>query len=291
LGGGGGRHGDAAETLLLYGGEDIARARYFLAQSVAPDEQKRAMRARLEAMISLTETVACRTRALLLCFGEELGADCGHCDNCLSPVSTFDGTTEAQKVLSAVYRTGQRFGALHVINVLRGHATPATAQWQHDRLPTWGVGAERPKEFWRAAIRQLIARGALDVETGEFATLHLVAEKARPILRGEERVMLRDETPPPRDRRRGGPDRAGSGAPPEGLDAAAGARFDALRLWRSGEAKAQGVPPYVIFHDATLRDIAAACPPDLDGLGQVKGVGASKLARYGRAVLAALTAA
>ncbi len=284
-----GRDGDPSETLLLYGGEDIARARYFLQTSGAPEAQKRAMKARLEAMIALTETVGCRTRALLRCFGEELGQDCGHCDNCAAPVNMFDGTTEAQKVLSAVYRTGQRFGALHVVNVLLGKMTDAVAQWGHDKLPTWGIGTDRTPVFWRGVIRQLIAKGALDVETGEFATVHLVTDKARPILRGEERVMLREDAPP-RDRRRGAPDRNGRVRPEAAaaLSAEGNTLFDALRLWRSGEAKAQGVPPYVIFHDTTLRDIAAVRPGTLAELGQVKGVGATKLARYGAGVLAVL---
>ena len=284
-----GRDGDPASTMLLYGGEDIARARYFLQNSVAPEAQKAVMRQRLEAMIGLTETASCRTRALLACFGEELPGPCGHCDNCDSPISLFDGTTEAQKVLSAVYRTGERFGALHVVSVLTGDANPAVLKWGHDRLPTFGVGKDRKLGFWRGVIRQLVALGALAVEVGEYATMHLVPEKARPILRGEQRVMLRDEAEPaPRDRRRGSPDRNSRTPPPEGLDQAGATLFDALRLWRSAEAKAQGVPPYVIFHDTTLREIAAIRPASLDELGEVRGVGASKLARYGAGVLAVL---
>ena len=156
-------------------------------------------------------------------------------------------------------------------------------------MPTWGVGADRTKEFWRGVIRQLIAKGALDVETGEFATLHMIAERARPILRGEERVMLREESVVPRDRRRGSPDRNSRGRPAaEGVSGEGASLFDALRLWRSGEAKGQGVPPYVIFHDATLREIAAVRPGSLDDLAQVKGVGASKLTRYGAGVLKVL---
>lgn len=281
-----GRDGEPAETCLLYGGEDIARARYFLQQSAAPEAQKRVMRARLEAMIALTETVDCRTHALLACFGEDLPEPCGHCDSCQAPVTTFDGTIEAQKVLSAVYRTGQRFGALHVINVLTAKSTEAIVKWEHDRLPTFGIGADRPAEFWRGVIRQLIARGALEVDMGEFATLSLDQERARPILRGEQKVMLRHDAPPPRARRTPRPSSA-----PAALNAAGGTLFEALRLWRSSEAKAQKVPPYVIFHDTTLREIAAVRPESLDALSQVKGVGASKLDRYGAAVLEALSAA
>jgi ATP-dependent DNA helicase RecQ len=280
-----GRDGDPADTLLLYGGEDIARARHWLAQSAAPEHQKRVMRSRLEAMIALTETSGCRTQALLACFGETLAAPCGHCDNCAAPPVTYDGTVEAQKVLSAVYRTDQIFGALHIVAVLRGERTEPVGRHKHDRLPTFGIGADRPAGFWRGVIRQLIAQGALDVDT-EHGGLHLVAERARPILRGEVRVALRETPePPPRRPAAAEPRAATSPALPAGVPAGV---FEALRAWRSAEAKAQSVPPYVIFHDTTLREIAAAAPRNMDELSQIKGVGASKLARYGAAVLAVL---
>lgn len=284
-----GRDGEVSETLLLYGGEDIARARYWLNSSTAPEEQKRSMRARLEAMISLTETTECRTRQLLACFGEDLPAPCGHCDNCQSPVGLFDGTIDAQKALSAVYRTGQRFGALHVISVLMGKMTDMIAQCGHDRLPTYGVGADRSKEFWRGVIRQLIARGALSVDSGEFATIGLVDDKARPILKGQETVMLREDIlagPRPRILAQ----RAAAVLEATGSPEAAGL-FESLRQWRATEAKAQAVPPYVIFHDTTLREIAAVRPRTMAELGEVKGVGASKLLRYGAAVLGVVQAA
>jgi ATP-dependent DNA helicase RecQ len=285
-----GRDGDRSDTLLLYGGEDIARARHFLQLSTAPEAQKRAMRARLEAMISLTESAACRTRTLLSCFGEQLDGPCGHCDNCTAPTGTFDGTTEAQKVLSAVYRTGQRFGALHVINVLLGKSTDAIVQRRHDKLPTFGVGADRTANFWRGVIRQLIAHGALSVDMGEFATVSLVMDKARPILRGEQTVLLRQDIliGKARQRDRSDRDRPKGSAASAAPAAEADRLFDALRLWRSSEAKTQGVPPYVIFQDVVLREIAAVGPRSLDELGQIKGVGASKLARYGRGVLIVL---
>ncbi len=280
-----GRDGERADTLLLYGGEDIARARHWLAQSAAPQAQKQVMRERLEAMIALTETAQCRTGALLACFGEELGAPCGHCDNCATPASLFDGTVEAQKVLSAVFRTGQRFGAKHVVDVLLGEASEAVTRWAHDRLPTFGVGRDRPSRFWHGVIRQLIAFGALDVvEEEKFRTLRLDAERARPILRGETRVQLRAEEarPAPRPARR---ERAAATvAVPE--TAASLGLFESLRKWRAEEAKQQAVPPYVIFHDTVLREIAAVRPATLGELGTVKGVGTSKLGRYGAAVLA-----
>jgi ATP-dependent DNA helicase RecQ len=277
-----GRDGEVSDTLLLYGGEDIARARHFLQMSAAPETQKRAMRNRLEAMISLTETADCRTRQLLACFGETLPEPCGHCDNCASPVGLFDGTVDAQKLLSAIYRTGQRFGALHVIAVLMGKTSDAIMKFGHDKLTPFGIGAGRTRDFWRGVLRQLIARGVLEVDMGEYATVHLNAERARPILRGEEQVWLRDDILHANEAKRPGKTRSAA----ESLNGEASTLFDALRLWRSGEAKAQSVPPYVIFHDTVLREIAAIRPVNEDELGQIKGVGASKLARYGAGVLA-----
>jgi ATP-dependent DNA helicase RecQ len=282
-----GRDGEPAATLLLYGGQDIARARHWLAQSTAPDRQKRAMRERLEAMIALTETVRCRTATLLACFGETLPeSGCGHCDNCERPVQLVDGTVAAQKVLSAVYRTGQMFGAHHIVAVLRGQATDMVRRHQHDLLPTFAIGADQPRDFWRGVIRQLIALGALATESGEYASLHLVQDVARPILRSETRVMLRQEqaaVPAVRERSaRGGETLSGP---------AAEAAFEALRAWRAQQAKSQSVPPYVIFHDAVLREIAGAMPVSLEELAQLKGVGTSKLHRYGEAVLEILASA
>ena len=274
-----GRDGDRADTLLLYGGEDIMRARHWLEQSTAPEHERRVRAQRLEAMIQLTETPHCRTRSLLSCFGETLERDCGHCDICASPVAMFDGTVAAQKVLSAIYRTGQMFGALHITAVLRGQRTPMTDKHGHDTLPTWGLGADQPEGFWRGVIRQLLAQGALRRGDGERAGLALVPERARPILRGETVVMLRDEPGPPP-----APGRVRAVRAEPSNEAPAGA-FEALRAWRMAEAKAQSVPPYVIFHDTVLRDIAVVQPQSLVALGQIKGVGASKLDRYGAAVL------
>jgi ATP-dependent DNA helicase RecQ len=279
-----GRDGEPAETLLLYGGEDIARARHWLGQSNAPETQREAMRQRLEAMIALTETAACRTRTLLACFGEELGQGCGHCDNCDTPARTFDGTVEAQKVLSAVWRTGQRFGARHAVDVLIGKTSAAIARFEHDKLPTFGVGADRPEPFWRSVIRQLIARGVLSIENdpeeGRFTRLVIDTDKARPILRGEEQVMLREELIRPK------PSRSARVLKQADLDGTESALFEALRVWRAEEAKRQNVPPYFIFQTIVLRDIAEEKPDTVEALAEIRGVGASKLARYGASVLA-----
>jgi ATP-dependent DNA helicase RecQ len=280
-----GRDGDPADTLLLYGGQDIAQARHWLAQSASPESQKRVMRTKLEEMIALTESATCRTRSLLTCFGEELGEPCGHCDNCLVPPLMVDATVDAQKALSAVYRTGQVFGALHITAVLRGETTDGVLRHGHDRLPTFGVGSEHAAPYWRGLIRQLIAMGALDVDTQGHGGLFLQQDRARPILRGEVHVMLRQEGKRRTETLR--PERrvvATSIATPETQTV-----FESLRAWRTAEAKAQRIPPYVIFHDTVLRDIAAVRPANLDELSQIKGVGASKLQRYGAAVLGLLS--
>jgi ATP-dependent DNA helicase RecQ len=281
-----GRDGDPSATLLLFGGQDVAQARHWLAQSAAPETQKRVMRTKLEEMVALTEAVSCRTRTLLSCFGEALDADCGHCDNCDEPPVTTDATVAAQKVLSAVYRTDQIFGALHIISVLRGETTEAVLRHGHDRLPTFGVGKDQPAAYWRGLIRQLIAIRALDVDTAGHGGLFLNQAEARPILRGEQRVMLRQDRPKrPRSVER--PDRGhGTAAPPGDSTPEAQSLFEALRAWRATAARAQGVPPYVIFHDTVLREVAAVRPASPDELGQIKGVGASKLQRYGAEVLA-----
>ena len=276
-----GRDGEPADTLLLYGGQDIAQARHWLAQSAAPEAQKRVTRTKLEEMIALTEAVTCRTRSLLACFGEALAEPCGHCDNCAAPPLMVDATVDAQKVLSAVYRTNQLFGALHIIAVLRGETTDGVLRHGHDRLPTYGVGREHPAPYWRSLIRQLIATGALDVDTEGHGGLFLVQDKARPILRGETHVMLREEGKRKLEVVR--PERHAAATVEAGPEAQN--LFEALRAWRSSEAKAQHIPPYVIFHDTVLRDIAAVRPASVEELGQIKGVGASKMQRYGTAVL------
>jgi ATP-dependent DNA helicase RecQ len=283
-----GRDGDPADTLLLYGGQDVAQARHWLAQSSAPDARKRVMRTKLEEMVALTEAVTCRTKSLLTCFGETLDCECGHCDNCEAPPITADATTEAQMVLSAVYRTDQIFGAAHIVAVLRGENTEGVLRHKHDKLRTFGVGSEHAATYWRALIRQLIALRALDVDTEGHGGLFLVQEDARPILRGEVRVMLRQDRPRPVRTER--PERAGRTATTVPAGAGDASLYEALRLWRLAEAKGQSIPPYVIFHDSVLREIAALRPSTLDELAQIKGVGASKLDRYGRHVLGVLGA-
>jgi ATP-dependent DNA helicase RecQ len=280
-----GRDGLPARALLLYGAGDIALARHRIEESPAQPEQKRIERQRLEAMVAIAEAATCRRQLLLRCFGEEEMPPCGNCDVCLSPPKLFDGTVAAQKFLSAVLRTGRRFGVGHVVDVLRGKMTDKVAQFAHDRLPTFGVGKDVSELAWRGVARQLVARGALDVAVENHGEL-VPTEAARPILKGEEQVMLREDvlragTAPGRAARPGG----GAGAP------VGDPLFEALRDWRRAEAQAQSVPAYVIFQDRTLAEIVAARPRSLDQLGALPGVGRTKLERYGSAVLKVLAEA
>lgn len=280
-----GRDGDPSHTLLLYGGEAMARARYWLEQSQAPEREKRVMQGRLESMIALTETTGCRTHAILACFGENLSSPCGHCDNCLHPPATFDGREAAQKVLSAVYRTGERFGAVVLTSVLRGRMTDTVERHALHTLSVFGIGRDRSEIWWRMVIRQLIARGAIRL-SGEHGSLGLNRDVARPLLRGDNRLPLMEDTSIKAASSFN--HQAEDGDDVTALSGEAHERFVALRKWRLGEAREQEIPPYVIFHDAVLRDIARHKPTTIDHLGTLKGVGQSKLERYGQAVLSAL---
>jgi ATP-dependent DNA helicase RecQ len=282
-----GRDGAPARALLLYGAGDIAFARHRIEGSPAPPEQKRIERSRLEAMVSIAEAATCRRRILLRCFGEEGPEDCGACDVCLAPPRLFDGTVAAQKLLSTVLRTrlpsGGHFGLGHVLDVLCGRLTPKVAQFGHDALSTFGIGKDLPDPAWRGVARQLVARGALDVAVESHGEL-VPTEAARPILRGEAKVMLREESLTPSGKRSGVRERAPGGH--GGEPAMAGdPLFDALRAWRKREAEEQGVPAYVIFHNAVLDAIAAARPQDAEDLATIPGVGRNKLERYAEAVL------
>jgi len=278
-----GRDGLPARALLLYGAGDISLARHRIGESTAPEEQKRVERGRLEAMVAIAEAATCRRQILLRCFGEEAPDPCGACDICLSPPKLFDGTVAAQKLLSAVLRTGRRFGLGHVVDVLQGKATAKVAQFGHDQLPTFGVGRDLPEAAWRGVARQLVAQGALDVVVENHGEL-VPTEAARPILKGERAVMLREELITPALPASRGINRSR----PPAMDVPSDPCFAALRDWRRRTATAQGVPAYVIFQDRTLAEIAAARPESLDTLGTIPGVGTTKLERYGQAVLEVL---
>lgn len=271
-----GRDGLPARALLLFGAGDMALARHRIAESPASEEQKRVERSRLDALIALAEAATCRRTLLLRCFGEEPDkAECGACDVCRTPPRLFDGTVAAQKMLSAVLRTGQRFGVGHVVDVLRGRLTDKVAQFAHDRLPTFGVGKDLSDGAWRGVARQLVARGTLDVAVENHGEL-VATEAARPVLRGEAAVMLREETMQPAARR------AAAAVPQPGSD---DPLFEALRAWRRGIAQGQGVPAYVVADDRTLAGIAARRPLSVDALLEVPGMGRSRVERYGSDIL------
>ncbi|HEY0504864.1 MAG TPA: DNA helicase RecQ [Lysobacter sp.] len=276
-----GRDGDAAEVWLSYGLGDVVNLRQLIQQGEAGDERKRLELGKLDALLGYCESTQCRRQALLGWFGEAHAGACGNCDNCLEPPSSWDGTQAARKALSCVYRTGQRFGAGHVIDVLRGASTDKVQQWGHERLSTWGIGADLDERQWRGVFRQLVAAGLLEADVEHHGALRLTAASG-PVLRGERELRFRHETPKTTRGRRG---RGATAAPAMDLDRDSQLRFDALREWRSATAREQNVPAYVIFHDSTLRAIAQAAPDDLDELSRIPGIGAGKLDRYGEAVL------
>jgi ATP-dependent DNA helicase RecQ len=282
-----GRDGLPAETLLLYGMQDVVLRRNFIEESEAPSEVKRVERAKLDALLGLCESVGCRRQALLAYFGETLAEPCGNCDGCLAPADSWDGTVAAQKALSAVLRTGQRFGVAHLIDLLRGTDSEKIQRHGHDNLPTFGVGKDLDAKAWNSVFRQLVALGVLEVAHQSYGALRLT-EAARPILRGERRLDFRHDQPAPGRRRR---DRAPAAMHArESLqgDAAASGLFQALRAGRSRLARAQGVPPYVIFHDTTLIALASRRPQSLEALAEIPGMGERKIERYGAAMLAIL---
>ncbi|MFN2323733.1 MAG: RQC domain-containing protein, partial [Trueperaceae bacterium] len=235
---------------------------------------------KLDALLGYCETVTCRRVALLGYFGEQYDGPCGNCDVCLFPVATWDGTVAAQKALSAVVRTGQRFGGGHVVDVLMGKTTPRVRDLGHDDLPTFGVGDDLPERTWRSVLRQLVAAGLLVPDPEGYGVLKLGAG-AGAVLKGEREVRLRRDATPTKAAAK--PRRAAAD-----LSGAAAARFEALRDVRARLAREQGVPAYVIFHDATLRAMAEAVPRSRAELATLPGVGAAKLQKYGDAFLEAL---
>jgi len=275
-----GRDGKPAEAWMSYGLADIVQQRRMIDESTADDAFKRASVRKLDALVGLAETAGCRRVQLLAYFGETSGP-CGNCDNCLNPPRVWDGTVVAQQALSCVYRTGQRFGAGHVIDVLLGRATERVSQLGHDRLSTFGIGADRDERQWRAVFRQLVALGHLRADGEAFGALKLT-QTARQVLKGETSVMLREQAARPARVKRGkktvAREAAGAAAPDSAL-------LQALRAWRRGIAREHGVPAFVVFHDSTLETIAALQPGTREALRGVSGVGEKKLERYGEALL------
>jgi len=284
-----GRDGDPSTAWLAYGLSDVVQQRKLIDTSEGSEAHRRRLSRHLDAMLALCETVQCRRAQLLGYFGEGATA-CGNCDTCQSPPQSWDGTVVAQKILSAVYRLQrerhQRFGAGHVIDILLGRETAKISQHDHASLTVFGVGTELREPEWRGVVRQLLAQGLLAVES-DYGTLALTDASAA-VLRSEHQVLLRRE--PERPPRAARARRTTAAAAAAELPAEAAGRFEQLRAWRAATAKEQGVPAYVIFHDATLREFAARCPATLAELGTVSGVGESKLAKYGQQVLDTLDA-
>ena len=281
-----GRDGKPSSAWMAYGLSDIVQQRRMIDESTGPEAFKRVSVGKLDALVGLAETTACRRTRLLGYFGEALPSDkCGNCDNCLSPPVVRDGKVVAQKILSCAYRTGQRFGAMHLIDVLIGRLTDRVKQFGHDKLSVFGIGRELNEKQWRAAMRQLVAMGHLQADSEAFGALKLT-DSARGVLKGETDVMLREQAASsgraPRSKSRRGdlaqPRNVGGTQNPDLLAA--------LRAWRSEIARSRGVPAYVVLHDATIDGIATQRPTSLTALRNISGIGDKKLEHYGDELVA-----
>jgi ATP-dependent DNA helicase RecQ len=266
-----GRDGEPADAWMTYGLGDVVQLRRLIEQSEGNEEFRRVSFAKLDALLGLCETAGCRRQRLLDYFGEP-SAPCGNCDTCLEPPQTWDATDAARKALSAIYRTGQRFGAVHLMDVLRGKATERVQQWDHDKLAVFGIGADVDEPTWRNVFRQLVALGYARPDHDAYGGLRLT-DAARPVLKGDQSVEMRRPTVSVKKRKS------------RGKVASTDPLFERLKTWRLEQAREQSVPPYVVFHDATLAAIAAARPGSIAELSKVSGIGAKKLDRYGEALL------
>jgi ATP-dependent DNA helicase RecQ len=272
-----GRDGLPAEAWMVYGLQDVVRLRQMIEESAAGEDYKRNERLKLDALLGWCEVTSCRRRSLLDYFGDQQDEDCGNCDICVAPPITWDGTEASRKLLSAVYRTGQRFGAVHVVDVLLGKATDKVLQHRHERLSVFGIGKDLEANAWRSILRQLIVQGYLRADAERFGAL-VLAEKSRALLRGETSVLLRKDLVPAAPARKAPAEKAT--VPESDRDL-----WEALRGCRQLLASEHKVPPYVIFHDATLMQMMARRPKDANELLGISGVGQAKLARYGEAFL------
>ncbi len=274
-----GRDGLPADAWMAYGLGDVVQQRRMIDESEADETHKRVSSAKLDALLGLCETTACRRVRLLAYFGEA-STPCGNCDTCLEPPQTWDGSEAVRKALSCVYRTGQRFGAGHVIDVLLGKQGERMRQWQHDQLSTFGIGADIPEQEWRGIFRQMVALGLLAVDHTHGALQ--LTEAARPVLKGEQAVALRrmetkQKIAKPKSRKIDAD-----------LDAGEQSLWEQLRAWRAETAKAHGVPAYVILHDATLLALVRERPQTRTDLARIPGIGAHKLETYGEALVGIL---
>ncbi len=279
-----GRDGLPSEGWMTYGMGDLVQRRRMIDDGASPAEVKRVERAALDALLGVCETTQCRRRALLAHFGETMSDDCGNCDSCLTPAETWNGTEAARKLLSAIYRSGQRYGSGHIIDILRGQVTEKITRAGHDTLPTFGVGADLDVKTWQSVIRQMTVLGHISVDNEAFGAL-VLEDSARPVLQGHQPIEFRrDRTGPAKERKRSGRVQMEyvSDSPEDE------ALFQALRAERLRLAREQGVPPYVIFHDASLHEMARLRPSSVTEMGEIAGVGAAKCARYGRAFLSVI---
>ncbi|MCC7632609.1 DNA helicase RecQ [Stenotrophomonas rhizophila] len=269
-----GRDGEPAEAWLCYGLGDVVLLKQMIEQSEAGEERKSLERNKLDHLLGYCESMQCRRQVLLAGFGETYPQPCGNCDNCLVPPDAWDASVAAQKALSCVYRSGQRFGVGHLIDILRGGENDKIRQFGHAQLSTYGIGKDLDARTWRSVFRQLVAASLLEVDSEAYGGLRLT-DGSREVLKGQRKVMMRRESPKARERERSG-QRTGLSVLPQDL-----ALFNALRSLRAELAKEQNVPAFVIFHDSTLRNIAEQRPTSIDALGRVGGIGGTKLARYG----------
>ncbi len=272
-----GRDGQPATAWMVYGLQDVVRLRQMADSSTANETHKRNERVKLDALLGWCEVTECRRRSLLAYFGELMEEECGNCDVCLTPPEVFDGTEVARKLLSAVYRTGQRFGAVHVVDVLMGKETDKVRQHRHNTLSVFGIGADFDQQQWRSILRQLVVLGFLTVDTSGYGALKL-SESSRPLLRGEIELPLRRDLLIKRKTKT--PKRKAISVAEEDRDL-----WEELRICRKRLADENNVPPYVIFHDATLMQMATDKPQSFEALLEISGVGQTKLDRYGSAFL------
>ena len=285
-----GRDGTPATAWLAYGLQDVVQQRRMIDESSGDDAFRRRLGSQLDAMLGLCETISCRRQRLLQYFGQNMSG-CGNCDNCLVPPEAWDGTVAAQKMLSTIYRLwkerGQRYGAGHLIDILRGKQTPRVLEHGHGSLTVFGIGQDLSEQAWRSVLRQLLAHSLLMVDQEGYGTLALT-DLSRAVLKGDRTLLLRREAERTTERSGRASATPRSKAPQSDLPRAAQPIFEALRSWRAGIARSHGVPAYVIFHDASLREIALARPNSLDALSHVNGVGARKLESYGESILACI---
>ena len=283
-----GRDGLAAEAWMVYGLGDVVTMSQMIAQSESGDDRKRVERLKLDSLLGYAEATRCRRQILLEAFAETYPEACGNCDNCLVPPKTWDATVAAQKAMSCIYRSGQRYGAGHLIEILRGEAGERVRELQHDKLSVFGVGADMDATQWRSVYRQLLAAGLVEADPEGFGTLRLSALSG-PVLKGERKVSLREDARPVKGRRTSRSSPAVSGGS-LGIEEIEMPLWNDLRRVRAELAKQHGVPAYVIFHDATLLAMLRALPENEEDLASISGVGDAKLKRYGKDFLAVLNA-